>query len=55
MPQIIKILGSTKPKRTNDGNVQNLEMIEVVLAHCSIVKNDYQHNSRVILAYISVY
>ena len=45
----MKLLGSTKSKLTkneNDENVPYLEITEVV--HCNIVKNDYQHYSRVL-------
>ena len=43
-PETIKLLGSTKSKRTNDENGENvphLEITEVVLVHCNIVNNDY--------------
>ena len=48
----MKILGSTKDKiikDENDGNDIHLEITEVVLVHCKIVTNDYQHISRVLL------
>ena len=41
---MMKLLGSTKGKITNDKNGENMpysEIIEVVLAHCNIVNNDY--------------
>ena len=44
------LLGSTKIKLTEDENEENVprfEITEVVLIHCIIVNNDYQHNSRV--------
>ena len=50
-PETMKLLGSTKSKITkneNGENVAQLEITEVVLVHCNIVKNDYQHNSRVL-------
>ena len=46
----MKLLGSTEKKTTKNKNgegVSHLEVTEVVLAHCNIVKNDYQQNSRV--------
>ena len=46
----MKLLGSTKSKITKDKNGENvphLEIIEVILLHCNIVNNDYQHDSRV--------
>ena len=48
----MKILESTKDKiikDKNDGNDIHLEITEVVLVHCKIVTNDYQHISRVLL------
>ena len=51
-PETIKSLGSAKSKITeneNGVNVPNLEITEVVLVHCNIVNNNYQHNSRVFL------
>ena len=34
-------------KNKNCDSVSNLEITEVVLVHCNIVNNDYQHYSRV--------
>ena len=48
-PETMKLLGSTKNKVTKDKNGENvphLETTEVVLVHCNIVNNDYQHDSR---------
>ena len=45
----MKIFGSTKKNITEDKNGENvphLEITEVVLAHCNIVNNDYQQDSR---------
>ena len=50
MTETMPLLGSTKIKLTEDENEKNvprLEITEVVLIHCIIVNNDYQHNSRV--------
>ena len=44
-PERLKLLGSTKSKITKDEsgeNVPHLEITEVVLITCNIVKNDYQ-------------
>ena len=41
----MKFLGSTKSKKTRNGNGKNvpdLEIMVVVLVHCSIANNDYQ-------------
>ena len=33
-------------------NVPNLESVEVVLVHCNLVKNDYQHLSKVLFSFV---
>ena len=46
--ETMKLLGSTENKVTKDKNGKNvphLEITEVVLVHCNMVKNDYQHDS----------
>ena len=51
----MKLLGRTKNKRTKDKNGENvlhLEITEVVLVHCDIVNNDYQHDSRVLYTFV---
>ena len=51
MPEIMKLLGSTKSKITkneNGENAPNLEVIEVVLAQCNTVNNNYQRNSSLV-------
>ena len=48
IPETINLLGSPKNITTKDKigeNVPNLEITEVVLVHCNIVKNDYQEDS----------
>ena len=55
MPEIMKLLASTKNKIAEDENgenMPNLEITEVVFVHCNIVKNDYQHDSRVLLKFV---
>ena len=47
-PETMKLLGSTKKDVDSDKNSENvpkLESVEVVLVHCNLVKNDYQHTS----------
>ena len=47
----MKLFGSTKTKITKDknvGNMPHLEITEVLLIHSNIIKNDYQHGSRVL-------
>ena len=51
MSETMKLLGSTKNKITKDKNgknLPNLEVTEIVLVHCTIVNNEYKHNSRVL-------
>ena len=55
IPEAMKLLGSTTGKITKDKNGENvphLEITEVVLVHCNIVNNDYQHDSRVLYTFI---
>ena len=35
-------------KDKNGENVPKLESVEVILVHCNLVKNDYQHTSKVL-------
>ena len=54
-PKTMKLLGSTKKdvNKDKDGeNVQRLEPVEVVLVHCNLFKNDYQHTSKVLLTFV---
>ena len=40
----MKLLGSTESKITKDKNGENvphLQIVELVLAHCNLVNNDY--------------
>ena len=49
--ETMKLLGSTKSKMTKDENGQNMphfEITKVILVHCNIVSNGYQHDSRVL-------
>ena len=51
----MKLLGSTKNKITKDKNGENvthIEITEVVLVHCNMVKNDYQHDSQVLYTFV---
>ena len=50
----MKLLGSTENKITknkNGENVSHLEITEVVLVHCDIFNNDYQHDSRALYTF----
>ena len=51
----MKLLGSTKKDVDSDKNSENvrkLESVEVVLVHCNLVKNDYQHKSKVLFSFV---
>ena len=51
----MKLLGSNKNKITKDKNGENvphLEITEVILVHCNMVNNDYQHDSRVLYTFV---
>ena len=55
-PETMKFLGSTNKvvdKDKNGENVPKLEIVEVVLVHCNLVKNDYQHTSKVLFTFIA--
>ena len=54
-PETMKLWGSTKKDVDKDKNgeiVPKLESVEVVLVHCSLVKNDYQHTSKVLFSVV---
>ena len=54
-PETMKLLGSTNKvvdKDKNSENVPKLESVEVVLVHCNLVKNDYQHASKVLFSFV---
>ena len=51
----MKSLGSAKTvddKDKNSENVPTLESVEVVLVHFNLVKNDYQHASKVLFSFV---
>ena len=51
----MKLHGSVKKKKKNARNVEVVlvkEIIEVVLVHCNIVNNGYQHDSRVLHTFV---
>ena len=54
-PETTRLFGSTKKvvdKDKNGENVPKLESVEVVLVHCNLVKNDYQHTSKVLFSFV---
>ena len=55
LPETMKLLGSTESKITKDKNGENvphLEIVELVLVHCSLVSNDYQQDLRILLTFV---
>ena len=54
-PETMKLLGSTASKINKDKNGENvthLEVVELVLAHCNLVNNDYQQDSRILFTFV---
>ena len=54
-PETIKLLGSTKKDvdaDKNSVNVPKLESVEVALVYWNLIKNDYQHNSKVLSSFV---
>ena len=53
--ETMKLLGSTKKdvdSNKDSENVPKLESVEVVLIHCNLVKNAYQHTSKVLFSFV---
>ena len=51
----MKLLGSAKKeidKDKNGENIPKLECVKVVLIHCNLVKNDYQHALKVLFTFV---
>ena len=54
-PETMKLLRSTKKLVDKDKNGEyapKLESVEVVLVHCNLVKNDYQHTLKVLFTFV---
>ena len=54
-PETMRLLGSTKKDVDADKNgeiVPKLESVELVLVHCNLVKNSYQHASKVLFSFV---
>ena len=54
-PETMKLLVSTTKDVDEDKNGENvpkLEIVQVVLVHCNLVKNDYQHTSKVLFTFV---
>ena len=50
--KLLEGIGNEITKYENDESVPHLEITEVVLVHCNIVKNNYQQDSRVLYTYV---
>ena len=48
LPETVRLLRNTKEHE----KVPKFESAEVVLVHCNIVKNDYQHTSKVLFSFV---
>ena len=51
----MRLLGSTKKDVDSDKNSENvpkLQSVEVALVHRNLVKNDYQHTSKVLFSFV---
>ena len=54
--ETMNLLESTDSKITKDKNGENephLEIVELVLVHCSLVNNDYQQDSRILFTFVT--
>ena len=54
-PETMKLLESTKnvvDKDKNSENVPKLESVKIVLVHGNLVKNNYQHASKVLFSFV---
>ena len=54
-PEAMKLLGSTIKDIDSDKNSENvpkLEPAEVVLVHCNLVKNNFQHSSKILFSFV---
>ena len=49
-PETMNLL--EKAKKKDGENVPKLEYVEVVLVHCSLVKNDFQHASKRLFTFV---
>ena len=55
IPETMELLGSTKSKITKDKNRENLphlEVVELVILHCSLVNNNYQQHLRILYTFV---
>ena len=50
--KLLESANNVVDKDENGENVPKLESVEVVLVHCNLVKNDYQHSSKVLFSFV---
>ena len=48
----MRLLGSKITKDKNGENVPRLEVVELVLVHCNLIKIDNQQDSRILYAFV---
>ena len=51
--EIVRKWGKNVDKDKGGENVPKLESVEVALVHCNLVKNDYQHTSKVLFTFVT--
>ena len=54
-PETMRLLGSGKKEVAKDKdreNVPKLDPVEIVLVHCNLVRNHYQHTSKVLFTFV---
>ena len=49
---MLRITKKDVDKDKDAENVPKLESVEIVLVHCNLVKNDYQHTSEVLFTFV---
>ena len=50
--KLLESANNVVDKDENGENVPKLESVEVVLVHCNLFKNDYQHASKVLFSFV---
>ena len=49
--ETMKLFGSKQKDVDKDEDIPKLEFVEVVLVHCNLVKNNYQHASKILCTF----
>ena len=50
--ETMKLFGSKQKDVDKDEDIPKLEFVEVVLVHCNLVKNNYQHASKILCTFV---